>query len=155
MVKVNPGASYENIGSTGVPHAVYQISRSLASWFQRRFLKFFTIYGHGHVTWNIKFWTNFHSPHPMEAPYENWLQSAERLLSKWSLKMLNLSDLGRRSVNTLTFDINTTFCSREEDFFKIFTMAAFLVMWHKPFVYRTHFHSPSHGGSAWNLASIA
>ena len=45
---------YENIGSTRVPDAVYQVSRSLASWFRRRrFFKFFTIYGHGHVTWNI------------------------------------------------------------------------------------------------------
>ena len=34
--------------------------------FRRRFLKFFTIYGHGRETWNT--WTNFHSPHPMEHP---------------------------------------------------------------------------------------
>ena len=74
IVKVNPGSSYENNGSTQVPDAVYQVSRSSASWFRRRFLKFFTIYGHGHVTWNI--WTNFHSPHPMEAPYEIRLQLA-------------------------------------------------------------------------------
>ena len=61
MVKVNPGSSYKTIGSTRVPDAVYQVSKSWASWFRRRrFLKFFTIYGHGHVTWNI--WTNFHSP---------------------------------------------------------------------------------------------
>ena len=33
MVKVNPGSSYENIGSTGVPGVVYQVSvhRSLGS----------------------------------------------------------------------------------------------------------------------------
>ena len=32
---------------------------------------FFTIYRHGHVTWNI--WTNFHFPHPMETQFDfNW-----------------------------------------------------------------------------------
>ena len=40
--------------STWVPDAAYQVSRSSASWFRRRFLKVFTIYGHGghlgHVT---------------------------------------------------------------------------------------------------------
>ena len=41
---------HENIGSTGVSNVVCQASRSSASWFRRRFLKFFTIYGHGNVT---------------------------------------------------------------------------------------------------------
>ena len=37
---------YENIWSTRVPDAVYQVSRTSASWFRRRrFLKLFTIYG--------------------------------------------------------------------------------------------------------------
>ena len=66
-----------NIGSTRVPDAVYQVSKSSASWFWRK--KIFEVFhhnllGHGHVTWNI--WTNFHSPHLMEAPYEIWLQLA-------------------------------------------------------------------------------
>ena len=39
------------IGSPRVPNAVYQISRSSVSWFRRRsFFKIFTIYGHGHAT---------------------------------------------------------------------------------------------------------
>ena len=33
MAKVNPGSSYENIGSTRIPTTVYQVSRSSASWF--------------------------------------------------------------------------------------------------------------------------
>ena len=42
MVKVNPGSSYENVGSTRLPDAVYQVSRSSASWFRRRrFMKYF------------------------------------------------------------------------------------------------------------------
>ena len=50
-------------GSTWVPDAVYQVSRSSAPWFRRRkCLKSFTIYGPGsrlgYVTRNI--WTNFH-----------------------------------------------------------------------------------------------
>ena len=63
MVRVNPVSSFEKFGSTWVPDAVYQVSRSLPSWFwRRRFFKVFTIYGPGshlgHVTWNI--WTKFH-----------------------------------------------------------------------------------------------
>ena len=58
---LNPGHRLKKNGSTRVSDAVYQVSWSSASWFRRRFLKFFTIYGHGHVTWNI--WTNFlHTP---------------------------------------------------------------------------------------------
>ena len=41
-----------NIGSTRVPDAVYQVSKSSASWFRRkRFLKFFTIIYMGMVMW--------------------------------------------------------------------------------------------------------
>ena len=41
-----------NIGSTWVPDAVYQVSKSSASWFRRkRFLKFFTIIYMGMVMW--------------------------------------------------------------------------------------------------------
>ena len=54
MVKVKPGSSYENICSTRVPDAVYQVSRSSASWFRRIIiLTCFTIYGHGRVTRDI------------------------------------------------------------------------------------------------------
>ena len=44
---------------------------------------------------------NLSFPHPMEAPCEIWLQSAQRFLRKRSLKMLNLSDLRPRSMNDL------------------------------------------------------
>ena len=51
MVKVNPGSSFEKKnGHIRVTDAVYQVSRSSASWFWR---SFFIIYGHGHVNWNI------------------------------------------------------------------------------------------------------
>ena len=40
-------------------------------------------------------------PHPIEASHEIWLQSAQQFLRKRSLKMLNLSDLGPRSMNDL------------------------------------------------------
>ena len=44
----------KEFGSTQVPDAAYQVSRSSAVQFWRRFLKIFTIYGHGghlgHVT---------------------------------------------------------------------------------------------------------
>ena len=63
----------------------------------------FTIYGHGghfgNVTWTVR--TNLRSSHPMEFPRELWLQSAERFPRTRSLKMLNLSDLGPRSMNDL------------------------------------------------------
>ena len=38
-------------------------------------------------------------PHPMEAPHKIWLQLAKLFLR--NLKMLNLSDLGPRSMNDL------------------------------------------------------
>ena len=41
----------------------------------------------------------FSSQHHMEAPYEIWLQMAQYLFRKRSLKMLNLSDREHRSVN--------------------------------------------------------
>ena len=46
-------------GGSQVPDAVYQVSRSSASWFRKRrfFLSFFLPYGHCHVT--RKIWTNF------------------------------------------------------------------------------------------------
>ena len=37
----------------------------------------------------------------MKAPHEIWLQSAKRFLRKESLNMLNLSDLGSRSMSEL------------------------------------------------------
>ena len=40
-------------------------------------------------------------PHPMEVPYKIWLKSAEQFLRKRNLKMLNLSDLGSKSLNDL------------------------------------------------------
>ena len=39
-------------------------------------------------------------PHPMEAPHKIWLQSVKQFLRK-KMKMLNLSDLGPRSMNDL------------------------------------------------------
>ena len=52
-------------------------------------LMFFTIYGLG--------------GHPMEVPHEIWLQSAQWFLRKRRLPeyVVNLSDLGPRSVNDL------------------------------------------------------
>ena len=55
------------LGRPPIPDATFQVPRSLAFRFwRRRFLKVFTIYGHGghlgHVTRTI--WTNFRSPIP-------------------------------------------------------------------------------------------
>ena len=54
-VKINPGSYLNNLGSTRIHTATYQVSRSSVNWFwRRRFFKVFTIYGHGghpgHVT---------------------------------------------------------------------------------------------------------
>ena len=54
-VKFNPRSSMNNLGSTQVSYATYQVPRPSVNWFwKRRFLKFFTLYGHighlGHVT---------------------------------------------------------------------------------------------------------
>ena len=64
--------------------------------------------------------TKLSFPDPMEAPHKIWFQSAMQFLRKRNLKMLNLSDLGPRSMNdldiwysymTLTFDIHISSCS--------------------------------------------
>ena len=93
MVKVNQGSSYENIGSTQVPDAVYQVSRSSASWFRRRFLKFFTIYGHGYL--NI--WTNFHSSHPMEGKQGNEATNVASRVGMDALKFIKYANYGMRA----------------------------------------------------------
>ena len=54
-VKVNPGSSVEKTMMGWIPWCYLQVSSKSVHWFQRRkFLMFFTIYGHGghlgHVT---------------------------------------------------------------------------------------------------------
>ena len=67
MVMDNPRSSYDNTGSTRVPDAVYQVSRSSAFWFQRRKIfkfwawscdldhlnKFSFPKSHGGAIWNL------------------------------------------------------------------------------------------------------
>ena len=87
-----------NIGST----RVHQVSKSSASWFRRkRFLKFFTIIYMGMVMWPGTFEQIF-IPHiswrlHMKFGF-NWPSG---FWAKKKLKMLNLSDLGRSSMNDL------------------------------------------------------
>ena len=76
-------------GTACVPDAVYQVSCSLDSWFQRRrFLKVFTIYepgSHlGHVT--REYLNKFSSKYPMEAQYEIWLFEEKMLQRKLKKK---------------------------------------------------------------------
>ena len=57
------GHNLNKLGSTRAPDAAYQLPLSSAFWFRRRrFLKVFTINGHGdhlgHVIWTV--WTNSH-----------------------------------------------------------------------------------------------
>ena len=48
------GNHLNKFGSTQIPDAAYQVSMSLAFWFQRRrFFKVFTIYGHGGHTGHV------------------------------------------------------------------------------------------------------
>ena len=64
--KTGQGQPRVIIEQTQAPDAAYQVSRSSAFWFRRRFFKVFTTYGHGshlgYVTRNV--WTNFCSPIP-------------------------------------------------------------------------------------------
>ena len=69
-----------NHGSTWVPNATYQVSRSLVNWFWgRRFLKVFTIYGHGGHIWScdLEGLYKFLFPQPKEALKEIWLYLAQ------------------------------------------------------------------------------
>ena len=65
--KSTQGDNLNNLGSTCIDNAIYQVSRSSVNWFwRRRFFKIFTIYGHGgnvgHVTQLICINFHFHSP---------------------------------------------------------------------------------------------
>ena len=79
-----------------VPEAVYQVSRPLACWFQRRrFLKGFY---HMWAWWPSWSYDQNHLnkllfPYPMEAPYEIWLWLAQWFLRRRCLKSV---DDGRR-----------------------------------------------------------
>ena len=75
------GDNLNNLGSTHIHNATYQVSRSSVIWiWRRRFFKVFTIYGHGshlgHVTRTI--WTTFRSPNPWRLQMKfgyNWPSS--------------------------------------------------------------------------------
>ena len=60
------------------------------------------MYGHGSYLGNVAlpFELTFITP-PKESPLEIWLQLAKRFQRKRSLKMLNLSNHGPRSMNDL------------------------------------------------------
>ena len=58
----------------------------------------------------------FSSQHHMEAAYELRLQTAKCFLRKRSLKMLNLNDLGQRSVNEMTLDCQKESCTHLFDY---------------------------------------
>ena len=53
------------------------------------------------VMWPGPFEKKLSFPFPMGDPHQIWLQSASRFLRKRPLKMLNLSDLGPRSMSNL------------------------------------------------------
>ena len=92
-----PNVIIWSIGSTWVPDAVYQVSKSSASWFWRkRFLKFFTIIYMFMVMWPGTFEQIF-------IPHISWRLHMKFGFNQPSgrLKMLNLSDLGQSSMNDL------------------------------------------------------
>ena len=85
MLWSTQGHNLNNLGSTCIDNATYQVSRSSVYWFwSRRFLKVFTIYGHGghlgHVTQLI--YTFF--PFSLKLSYELWFQIAQLFLRKTS-----------------------------------------------------------------------
>ena len=95
MVKVNPGSSFEQIWK-------YLSTRCCILSFKvpkKENFDVFSIDGPGshlgHVTWNI--WTNFHSKHPMEVPYEIWLQYSGAFLRRevWKYWMWVILDKGQ------------------------------------------------------------
>ena len=96
MVRVNPGSLFENIGSTRVPEAVYQVSKSTASLFRRgRFLKCFY-----HIwAWScdLEHLNKFSFPTSHGGSIRKF--GFNRFLRNRSLKMMTLSDLGQRSMN--------------------------------------------------------
>ena len=82
------GHNLNNLGSTCIDNATYQVSRSSVYCFwSRRFFKVLTIYWHGghvgHVTQLICI--NFHSHSPLNFfLYELWFQMAQLFLRKTS-----------------------------------------------------------------------
>ena len=108
------GHHLNKLGSTGVLNAAYQISTSLAFWFQRRrFWKFASIYGHGgylgHVKWTIS--TRFHSSIPwrlhmkcgFNRPSVSWGKGV------WKCWIWVTLDKGQWMI--LTFDVHKSSCT--------------------------------------------
>ena len=68
-------SSLKEFGSTWVPNVAYQVSRSLAVQFWRRFLKAFTIYWYGSHLGHVTSPVSIESPCLLKAQHAIWLQS--------------------------------------------------------------------------------
>ena len=79
---------FSNFGRPPVPYGLCKDSVPKHLRFWRRFLKVFTIYGHGsHLGQRAAtILAIFHSPQPKEAPYEIWAKLAQRLQRRSRLK---------------------------------------------------------------------
>ena len=77
--EVNQGHDMNDLGSTCLPNAAYQVSRPLVNWFwRRRFLKPFNIYfgWWAYRSCDQDSLNNFSFPQSLEATYKIWLWSA-------------------------------------------------------------------------------
>ena len=96
------GHHLNEFGITSVPNAVYQISSTSASSFQRwRILKVFTLYGNGshldHVTRNI--WTKFHPNIPWRLHMKFGFKRPSNVLGKevWKCWLWVTLDKGQQT----------------------------------------------------------
>ena len=72
--------------ATALPNATYQVSRSLALWFWRKFLRFLPYMGMAaiFVMWTKyfdKFWLTYHKD-------EIWVQLGQRFVAIWNLSLI-------------------------------------------------------------------
>ena len=119
MVKVNQGSSYENIDSTRIPDAVYQVSRSSATWFRRRRFVFHHIWAWSYDLEHYPLFLPFSHAKSIRGqiwPCRKIGQGQPRVIIWTNLVVLEYPMLHTN------FQGHQLFGSREEDFLKVFTI---------------------------------
>ena len=121
-VKFNQDHNLNNLGSTCIDNATYQVSRSSVYCFwKRRLFKVFTIYGHGGHVGHVRALTHlyiFSFLFSFKLSYELWFQIAQLFLRKTSFnfEISVIFDQGQRM--TLTFDTHSTSLTNFAECFK-------------------------------------
>ena len=105
------GYNLNNLGSTCLDNATYQVSRSSVYWFwRRRFFKVFTIYGHGGHVGQVTqlIYIHFHSHSPISFHMSCGSKSLNFFCKKTTFNFEIWVTFVQGQRMTLTFDTHST-----------------------------------------------